>query len=149
MRARIGPGNVPSWSCIPQGMPMMMNIYDPMEIVVTDDIAYILISHVNDSYRRIYTDGRDWPAEGKYELTYGLGRLCRARFKGCREFRHQRSSGPHSRNGRYGIFDHDRAGHSALMPANFTTLLHFSVSSAMNFPKSAGEPAKHRSSQVS
>jgi hypothetical protein len=64
------PGNVPSWACIPQGMPMMMNIYDPMEIVITDDITYILISHVNDSYRRIYTDGRDWPAEGAYELTY-------------------------------------------------------------------------------
>ena len=27
---------------------------------------------------------------------------------------------------------------SALMPANFTTLAHFSVSSAMNFPKSSG-----------
>jgi hypothetical protein len=65
-----GPGNVPSWSCLPQGMPMMMNIYDPMEIVVTADITYVLISHVNDSYRRIYTDGRDWPAEGEYELTY-------------------------------------------------------------------------------
>src|SRR5262249_50515227 len=32
------------------------------------------------------------------------------------------------------------AGHSGLSPANFTTLAHFSVSSAMNFPKSAGEP---------
>ena len=42
---------------------MMMNIYDPMEIVVTPAITYILISHVNDSYRRIYTDGRQWPAE--------------------------------------------------------------------------------------
>src|SRR6516225_6226069 len=30
---------------------------------------------------------------------------------------------------------------SALMPANFTTLPHFSVSSAMSLPKSAGEPA--------
>src|SRR6516165_8392729 len=30
--------------------------------------------------------------------------------------------------------------HSGLSPANFTTLAHFSVSSAMNFPKSAGEP---------
>src|SRR5262249_51457722 len=33
-----------------------------------------------------------------------------------------------------------RAAHSGLMPANFTTLPHFSVSSAMNLPKSAGEP---------
>ena len=29
---------------------------------------------------------------------------------------------------------------SALMPVNLTTLPHFSVSSAMNFPKSEGEP---------
>jgi hypothetical protein len=65
-----GPGDVPSWYCLPQGMPMMMNIYDPMEIVITPDITYILISHVNDSYRRIYTDGRDWPKEDDYELTY-------------------------------------------------------------------------------
>jgi hypothetical protein len=28
-------GDVPSTFCIPQGMPMMMNLYDPMEIVVT------------------------------------------------------------------------------------------------------------------
>jgi hypothetical protein len=33
------------------------------------------------------------------------------------------------------------AGQSALMPMNFTTLAHFSVSSAMSLPKSAGEPA--------
>jgi hypothetical protein len=56
-----GPGNVPSWYCLPQGMPMMMNAYDPMEVVVTPETTYVLISHVNDSYRRIYTDGRDWP----------------------------------------------------------------------------------------
>src|SRR5499433_256704 len=56
-----GAGGVLSQYCYPQGMPMMMNIYDPMEIVVTLDVTYILISHVNDSYRRIYTDGRDWP----------------------------------------------------------------------------------------
>jgi hypothetical protein len=58
-----GPGNVPSWACVPQGMPMMMNAYDPMEIVVTPQTTYILISHVNDSYRRIYTDVRQWPED--------------------------------------------------------------------------------------
>jgi hypothetical protein len=63
-----GVGDVPSTFCIPQGMPMMMDLYDPMEIIVTPDITYILISHVNDSYRRIYTDGRDWPADA--EATY-------------------------------------------------------------------------------
>src|SRR5215472_6461968 len=33
-----------------------------------------------------------------------------------------------------------RLHQSALAPENFTTLPHFSVSSAMSFPKSAGEP---------
>src|SRR5262249_23726290 len=59
-----GPGNVPSWYCLPQGMPMMMNIYDPMEIVVTPAVTYVLISHVTASYRRIYTHGRNAPPQG-------------------------------------------------------------------------------------
>jgi hypothetical protein len=72
-----GVSDMASWYCLPQGMPMMMSLYDPMEVVVTPDVTYILISHVNDSYRRIYTDGRDWPAEGEYERTfagYSIGR---------------------------------------------------------------------------
>src|SRR5262249_29473578 len=43
-----------------------------------------------------------------------------------------------SQNGHYGISAPD---HSALAPANLITLAHFSVSSAINIPKSAGEPA--------
>src|SRR3989449_11766327 len=58
-----GPGNWPSTFCIPAGMPAMMSLYDPAEIIVTPETTYILISHNDDSYRRIYTDGRDWPAE--------------------------------------------------------------------------------------
>jgi hypothetical protein len=70
-----GVGDVPSTFCIPQGMPMMMNLYDPMEIIVTPDVTYILISHVNDSYRRIYTDGRDWPADAELNYAgYSIGR---------------------------------------------------------------------------
>jgi len=72
-----GVSDMASWYCLPQGMPMMMSLYDPMEVVVTPEVTYILISHVNDSYRRIYTDGRDWPAEGEYERTfagYSIGR---------------------------------------------------------------------------
>jgi hypothetical protein len=65
-----GTGNWPSAFCIPQGMPAMMNIYDPMEIIITPETTYILISHVNDSYRRIYTDGRDWPTGEEAEATY-------------------------------------------------------------------------------
>jgi hypothetical protein len=65
-----GPGNVPSWACVPQGMPMMMNAYDPMEVIVTPETTYILISHVNDSYRRIYTDGRNWPDANNFAPTF-------------------------------------------------------------------------------
>jgi hypothetical protein len=63
-----GPGNWPSTFCTPAGMPAMMSFYDPMEMIVMPEITYILISHNDDSYRRIYTDGRDWPANP--ELTY-------------------------------------------------------------------------------
>ena len=70
-----GTGNVPSTFCFPQGMPMMMNIYDPMEIIVTPETTYILISHVNDSYRRIYTDGRDWPTDPELNFAgYSIGK---------------------------------------------------------------------------
>ncbi|HEY3643165.1 MAG TPA: hypothetical protein VGL31_18875 [Xanthobacteraceae bacterium] len=70
-----GVGDVPSTFCIPQGMPMMMDLYDPMEIIVTPTITYILISHVNDSYRRIYTDGRDWPADAQPTFAgYSIGK---------------------------------------------------------------------------
>src|SRR4051794_39382399 len=58
-----GAGNWPSTFCIPAGMPAMMSFYDPGEIVVTPDVTYILISHNDDSYRRIYTDGRAWPED--------------------------------------------------------------------------------------
>ena len=63
-----GPGNWPSTFCIPAGMPAMMSYYDPAEIIVTPETTYILISHNDDSYRRIYTDGRAFPEET--ELTY-------------------------------------------------------------------------------
>ena len=63
-----GPGNWPSTFCVPAGMPAMMAFYDPGEIIVTPEITYVLISHNDDSYRRIYTDGRNFPAE--VEPTY-------------------------------------------------------------------------------
>jgi hypothetical protein len=70
-----GPGDVPSTYCIPQGMPMMMNIYDPMEIIVTPDVTYVLISHINDSYRRIYTDGREFPEDAEQNYAgYSIGK---------------------------------------------------------------------------
>jgi hypothetical protein len=57
-----GQGDTPTVTCLPPGMPRQMNVYEPMEIIVTPDTTYLLIEHIHDS-RRIYTDGRDWPDE--------------------------------------------------------------------------------------
>jgi hypothetical protein len=57
-----GHGTEPSYMCLPPGMPRAMLAYTQMEVVVTQDTIYILIDHINDN-RRIFTDGRDWPAE--------------------------------------------------------------------------------------
>ena len=61
--------------CTPGGMPRMMIVYEPMELIVTPETTYILMSHNNDVYRRIYTDGRDWPADAERTLVgYSIGK---------------------------------------------------------------------------
>ncbi len=57
-----GMGTEPSYMCLPPGMPRAMIAYEAMEVVVTPHTTYILIDHIHDN-RRIYTDGRGWPAE--------------------------------------------------------------------------------------
>ena len=60
-------GNQGNWlsgiSCLPTGMPAMMTLYRPMEIVVLPETTYIRIDHTHQSHRRIFTDGRDWPKD--------------------------------------------------------------------------------------
>src|SRR5262249_19610380 len=56
-----GHGSDASYMCLPPGMPRAMLANTQMEVVVTQDKTYILIDHINDN-RRIFTDGRDWPA---------------------------------------------------------------------------------------
>jgi hypothetical protein len=54
--------------CMPGGMPLMtIAFFLPLEFVVTPDTTYILIGDY-DHYRRIFTDGRDWPKD--IEPTY-------------------------------------------------------------------------------
>jgi hypothetical protein len=95
-----GQGNDPTYNCISPGMPRIMTVYDPMEIVITPETTHILIEHIHDS-RRIHTDGRDWPTEfeptfrgysiGKWIDTDGDGRYDTLEvetrgFKGPRSF---------------------------------------------------------------
>jgi hypothetical protein len=69
-----GAGLDPSYVCLPPGMPRAMNVYTPMEIAVTPETTYILIDHIHDN-RRIFTDGRDWPADVEPSYAgYSIGR---------------------------------------------------------------------------
>jgi len=55
-------------------MPRMMIAYEPMEVIVTPETTYIRVDHLND-FRRIYTDGRDWPAQIKPTFDgYSIGK---------------------------------------------------------------------------
>jgi hypothetical protein len=59
-QAKGGQGGDPTYTCKSPGMPRIMTVYDPMEIVITPETVHVFIEHIHDS-RRIYTDGRDWP----------------------------------------------------------------------------------------
>jgi hypothetical protein len=78
-----GQGIDPTYTCLSPGMPRIMNVYDPMEVVITPAATHILIQHIHDA-RRIFTDGRDWPKNedptfagysiGKWSDSTGSGR---------------------------------------------------------------------------
>jgi hypothetical protein len=57
-----GPGTTRGFTCRTGGMPLIMTLFQPMEVVVLPDTTYILIDRGNVQ-RRIFTDGRDWPKE--------------------------------------------------------------------------------------
>jgi hypothetical protein len=61
-------------SCRGFGMPLITYGFEPQEFIVTPETTYVLINWVEHN-RRIYTDGRDWPAEIEPTLTgYSIGR---------------------------------------------------------------------------
>ena len=78
-----GQGNDAPSRCVPFAMPRVMTVVFDMEIVVTPPATYMLFAH--SMPRRIFTDGRDWPAEieptflglsiGKWLDTDGDGRF--------------------------------------------------------------------------
>jgi hypothetical protein len=53
--------------CYPGGMPLNMMAFRPLEFVITPKTTYVLIGGA-EHFRRIFTDGRDWPKE--IEPTY-------------------------------------------------------------------------------
>jgi hypothetical protein len=58
-----GQGNDPMARCIPPGMPRMMINYGlGMEFILTPETTYLMFGEPMRQLRRIYTDGRTWPA---------------------------------------------------------------------------------------
>jgi hypothetical protein len=74
----------PTTRCVPAGMPRLMMVVEPMEIVITPDATYFMFGRLN-ALRRVYTDGRSFPAEidpsstgysiGKWQDSDGHGRF--------------------------------------------------------------------------
>jgi hypothetical protein len=62
-QAEGGLGNYPSATCHPGGMPRLMAVPGEYEFVIQPETTYILIGTDDPSYRRIFTDGRLWPAD--------------------------------------------------------------------------------------
>ena len=50
----------PKGNCVPPGMPRMMMIYQPMEIIIKPNVTYFLVESTSP-IRRVYTDRREWP----------------------------------------------------------------------------------------
>jgi hypothetical protein len=72
-QANGGQGTTPTYKCISPGMPRVTNGYGEIEFVITPETTYILVDHIQDD-RRIYTDGRGWPAELEPTLLgYSIG----------------------------------------------------------------------------
>jgi hypothetical protein len=69
-----GQGTTPTYACLSPGMPRATNGYNQIEFVVTQDTTHIPVQHINDD-RRIFTDGRDWPAKAEPTfMGYSIGK---------------------------------------------------------------------------
>ncbi|HEY6257855.1 MAG TPA: hypothetical protein VIY51_18890 [Xanthobacteraceae bacterium] len=69
-----GPGDTQGFACITAGVPGIMTLFQPMELIVLPDTTYIRIDRGNIQ-RRIFTDGRDWPREiDPAYVGYSIGR---------------------------------------------------------------------------
>jgi hypothetical protein len=60
-QAQGGQGDDKTGQCVPHGMPRVMTVVYPMEILILPKATYILTDYTVP--RRIFTDGRDWPKE--------------------------------------------------------------------------------------
>jgi hypothetical protein len=68
-----GQGNSLGSTCLLPGMPKVMNLSEPIEIVIRPQMTYFI--PMQYPTRRIYTDGRGWPADEPPTLGgYSIGK---------------------------------------------------------------------------
>jgi hypothetical protein len=68
-----GQGTTSTYKCVSPGMPRVTNADGETEFIITPGTTYILMDHILDD-RRIFTDGRGWPAELEPSLLgYSIG----------------------------------------------------------------------------
>ena len=79
-----GQGNHTVFRCFAWGMPAMMNGYGTgIEFVILPEATYMMIDDGNDSVRRIFTDGRDFPTDFEPTFTgYSIGKWIDTEGKG-------------------------------------------------------------------
>jgi hypothetical protein len=69
-----GQGIGKTYTCVSPGMPRVINGYGQTEFIVTPQATHVLVENIHDS-RRIFTDGRQWPAEIMASLNgYSIGK---------------------------------------------------------------------------
>jgi hypothetical protein len=72
-QAKGGQGNNYQAACVLSGMPRIMSLAGPMEMLVQQ--IHTLMIFQNALPRRIYTDGRDWPKSGEPSFQgYSIGK---------------------------------------------------------------------------
>ncbi len=69
-----GQGNDPGYRCGSHGMPRVMIANVPIYFVITPDTTYVILERLSQ-IRRVYTDGRDWPARlPRSSVGYSIGK---------------------------------------------------------------------------
>jgi len=63
-----------TYTCVSPGMPRVTNAYQQSDFIITPNTTHVLVENIRDS-RRIFTDGRDWPAQIQPSfLGYSIGK---------------------------------------------------------------------------
>jgi len=63
------PTGDPTAACLPQGMPRIMTMTYPMEVMM-NELQVNIFAEWNGQTRRIYTDGRPLPPDDEVDITY-------------------------------------------------------------------------------